>query len=101
METFKDIVEGYLGYRVRDCVTELEGIVTSVSFDLYGCTQCVVHPGLDNEGVSRDSLWYDINRLKIISDDPVMISPHISKKESVSINKFMNNGPSDKPSYKA
>jgi hypothetical protein len=31
-----------LGTKVRDVVTGFVGIVTSVSFDLYGCVQAVV-----------------------------------------------------------
>ena len=35
-----------LGKPVKDKVTGMKGIVSSVSFDLYGCIQVIVNPGL-------------------------------------------------------
>jgi hypothetical protein len=65
-----------LGFRVRDRVTGQEGIVTSVSFDLFGCIQAVVHPGLDKDGKAKELHWYDILRLEIISEIPCMPQPN-------------------------
>ena len=39
-----------LGFRVTDKVTGLTGVAVSVSFDLYGCIQVIVNPGLDKDG---------------------------------------------------
>jgi hypothetical protein len=39
-----------LGYRVRDKVTGMTGVVSSISFDLYGCVQAIVNRGLDKDG---------------------------------------------------
>ena len=64
-----------LGMKARDCVTGFEGVVTSISFDLYGCNSALINPGLDKEGKTKDSHWFDINRLKIISKHPVMRQP--------------------------
>jgi hypothetical protein len=66
---------GMLGFRVKDRVTGAEGIVTSVSFDLYGCVQAIVNPGLDKDGKQRDQFWFDIARLETTSDGPVMAVP--------------------------
>lgn len=65
-----------LGHRVEDKVTGLTGTVTSIGFDLYGCIQAIVNPGLDKDGKSRDSLWFDVARLKVLSDQPVMERPN-------------------------
>lgn len=66
-----------LGIRVKDRVTGFTGVVTSVGFDLYGCIQCVVCPGMDpKEGKLRDSLWFDINRLEVLDPEPVMQTPN-------------------------
>jgi hypothetical protein len=84
-----------LGMRVRDKVTNFEGIVVSVSFDLYGCIQAIIHPGLDKDGKMADQLWFDVNRLIIISDYSVMKCPDfniISTEEG-------ENGPVDKPKF--
>ncbi len=64
-----------LGHRVRDSVTRAEGIVTSISFDLFGCVQAIVNPGLDKDGKQKDSHWFDVNRLEVISKKPVMPVP--------------------------
>lgn len=65
-----------LGCKVKDRVTGLEGVVTHVGFDLYGCIQVIVHPGLDEKGVARDTCWFDIARLEVISGTPVMDVPN-------------------------
>lgn len=51
-----------LGYHVRDLVTNYTGVVTSISFDLYGCIQAVVTPAFDSTVEPR---WFDVNRLII------------------------------------
>ena len=67
----KDIKEHfkYLGYKAKDKVTEFEGVVTTLSFDLYGCIQVVLTP-TTNEG-----RWFDITRLQVLSEEPVMEAP--------------------------
>jgi len=53
-----------LGCPVKDRVTGIEGIATSICFDLYGCIQAIVNPGLDKEGKPQETLWYDVSRLE-------------------------------------
>lgn len=65
-----------LGLKVKDRVTGLEGIVTTVSFDLYGCIQAVIHPGLTAEGAIREGNWFDVNRLVVLDPVPVMTVPN-------------------------
>jgi hypothetical protein len=64
-----------LGHRVEDRVTGFKGIVSSVCFDLYGCIQATVNPGIGKDGKPQDSHWFDVNRLKITSKTPVMERP--------------------------
>jgi len=64
-----------LGLRCRDKVTGMEGIVTSITFDLYGCIQAILHPGLDSDGKVSETFWFDQNRLEIVNDNPVMDRP--------------------------
>jgi hypothetical protein len=72
-----------LGFPVRDRVTGATGVVTSVGFDLYGCVQCIVNPGLSNDGKMLDSLWFDINRLEVTDDRPRMRNQFISSAAPV------------------
>jgi hypothetical protein len=64
-----------LGTRVQDCVTGLIGIVTSVTFDLYGGVLVLVNPGEDDNGKSRDSQWFEVKRLIMVDNDPIMEPP--------------------------
>ncbi len=65
-----------LGLKVKDRITSFEGVLSSVSFDLYGCIQAIVNPGIDKDGKMRDSLWFDINRLEVMDETPVMELPN-------------------------
>jgi hypothetical protein len=67
---------GMLGLRVKDSVTGMEGVVTSISFDLYGCVQAIVHPGIAENGTMRDPLWFDVARLRVTDSNPVMECPN-------------------------
>lgn len=64
-----------LGLKVRDRVTGAKGVVASISFDLYGCIQAVVNPGLDKDGKQLDQNWYDVSRLEVTDSEPVMPRP--------------------------
>lgn len=85
-----------LGMKVEDRVTGLTGVVCSVCFDLYGCIQAVVNPGLDKDGKLKDQLYFDVNRLRVISDDPVMVVPDFVKPGPQSEGR---QGPADKPAF--
>lgn len=84
-----------LGFRVRDRVSGFEGVVASVCFDLYGCIQAIVHPGLQADGKLGDQSWFDVNRLEIVSAEPVMNRPNFEFGEVAKGNK----GAADKPAF--
>ena len=86
-----------LGLRVRDKITKMEGVVTCVSFDLYGCIQALVHPGLDKDGKPREVFWYDVSRLKILSTAPVIDVPDFGDDGRISRGMKGAAGPSEKP----
>jgi hypothetical protein len=68
-----------LGLKVRDKVTGIEGVITSVSFDLYGCVQGLVNTGKDSSGNLMDLHWFDISRLTVKSRTPVMKVPDFGR----------------------
>jgi hypothetical protein len=82
-----------LGHKVKDRVTGLSGIVTSVGFDLYGCIQAIVNPGLDKDGKQQDSHYFDVNRLEVLSTEPVMTPPNFNYGPIAEGEK----GPAEKP----
>lgn len=68
-----------LGQKARDRVTGFEGVVASISFDLYGCIQAVLSPPLDKDGKMQDGRWFDIHRLEIVDAARVMPVPAFAK----------------------
>ncbi len=64
-----------LGLPAMDKVTGFRGIVSSISFDLYGCVQGIITSRVGQDGKYGESRWFDINRLKIVGKEPVMERP--------------------------
>ena len=84
-----------LGFKCKDKVTGIKGVIIHVGFDLYGCVQAVVHPGLDKKSDEMlETLWFDIARLEIIGNKPVMTPPNFDYGPAAEGLK----GPSEKPS---
>jgi hypothetical protein len=83
----------FLGLKVVDKVTGFKGICTSIGFDLYGCVQAVINPGLDKDGVAIESVWFDIARLKVTDKKPVMDVPDFDFGKAAEGKK----GPAEKP----
>ena len=76
-----------LGKVVKDRVTGFSGVVTSISFDLYGCIQALVHPGIDKDKKILEQAWFDCNRLEVVNSEPVINQPDFVKES----------GPAEKP----
>lgn len=68
-------LQNMLGRKGKDVVTGFSGIVSSLSFDLYGCVQAVLTPEVDKEGKPKDGHWFDITRINITDKNPVMRLP--------------------------
>jgi len=68
-----------LGLKVEDKVTSYEGIVTSVSFDLYGCVQVIVTSQTILNTDKVENKWFDVTRLEILNSIPVMEQPDFTK----------------------
>ena len=66
---------GLLGKKVRDKITGVEGIVTSVCFDLYGCVQVIIKRPADKDGKLPESFWHDVKRVETIVGKQVMPTP--------------------------
>ena len=77
MKTTKHI--NMLGLKVKDAVTGFNGVVTTVSFELYGCVQAVVTPPANSDGEVKAGRWFDVTRLKIIDSKPVMALPNFEE----------------------
>jgi hypothetical protein len=71
-----------LGMHVKDQITNLDGVVESVCFDLYGCVQASVRrTGIDKDGKLYEGYWFDVKRLVVKSTKPVMAVPDFELPE--------------------
>lgn len=67
-----------LGLRGTDKVTGFEGVLASVSFDLYGCIMGLLTPQMGKDGKRADSEWFDMKRIttgKRVMDAPLYDAP--------------------------
>ena len=67
-----------LGKKATDKVTKFTGVISTVSFDLYGCIQVVITPEAD-KGELKVGSWFDVTRLDLSNDEPVMEMPEFDK----------------------
>ena len=96
-----------LGFKVQDKVTKFSGVITSISFDLYGCIQAIVSPPVDKDGKDQEGRWFDISRLEILEKERVMDCPKFFVEISDIKNDFVSGrpfssylkGPAEKPIY--
>lgn len=83
-----------LGRAGTDKVTRFNGVVTSVSFDLYGCIQLLLNPGLDKDGKLQEQQWFDSNRIALDPEGtPYMPPPNFVDGREADGDK----GPAEKP----
>jgi hypothetical protein len=86
-----------LGKTAKDRVTGFQGVVSSVSFDLYGCLQAAISPPLDKDGKYVDGRWFDVNRLEIVDENRAMPVPAFGKVEFGATPATHTHGPAEKP----
>lgn len=65
-----------LGCQARDKVTGVEGVITSVSYDLYGCIQAVLTLKSNEQGEYKLTCWMDVIRFEVLNDTPVIERPN-------------------------
>jgi len=71
-------IDNLLGRKAKDLVTGFSGVISTISFDLYGCIQVVITPPVDKDGKVKDGHYFDITRIKITDKKPVMALPDFS-----------------------
>ena len=72
-----------LGHRAKDKTSDYEGVVVSISFDVYGCVQADVRPfELDEKGSFKNGVWLDVSRLKVVTKKPLMDAPNFEWGET-------------------
>lgn len=84
-----------LGLKGKDKITGVEGVIDSISFDLYGCIQVILNMGFSNDEGKfvPNTRWFDISRIEITNKKPVMPVPNYDYGEIAKGKK----GPAEKP----
>ena len=77
METQTEINKhlNLLGFRAQDKVTGFNGVIASVSFDLFGHVRCLLIPHIHEKKLVPLS-WFGVDRLEITSKEPIIESPY-------------------------
>jgi hypothetical protein len=65
-----------LGLKAKDRITGFSGVISSVTFDLYGCVQAIITPEIGKDGKTGESNWFDVKRLE--TGKRVMDSPNFA-----------------------
>lgn len=89
---------GLLGLRAVDKVTGVEGVVSSVSFDLYGCVMVTLTPRIKPDGTMPDMRWFDVARIDVQPGDRVLPIPDFAAVATVP--EEYSHGPSEKPALR-
>ena len=95
LEAYLDL----LGQKATDKITGVKGVITSISFDLFGCIQAIVKPaGLDKDGKMQDGYWLDVQRLDVEKGKPMMDRPDFqSVAQYAATPSTHQHGPENKP----
>lgn len=84
-----------LGRKATDKVTGYQGVVSSVTFDLYGCVQAILTPpAKEGDTELKSGHWFDVQRLDV-SEDRVMATPNFDARATEPTS--YDHGPSIKP----
>lgn len=60
-----------IGLLVQDAVTGFTGFVTGRVEYITGCHQALVQPACENPRIKIDSVWIDVDRLKVLDGSPI------------------------------
>jgi len=83
-----------MGRTATEKITRTTGVITSVSFDLYGCVQAVLSQPVGEDGKTPASSWWDVTRLLINDGEAVMPCPDFIVGP---LDEMPDKGPENKP----
>lgn len=75
----------HLGLTATDKVSNFTGVISLVSFDLYGCVQFVLTPPVDDKGQAIEGRWFDVTRLDIANKKAVIPCPKFNSDEFIAV----------------
>jgi hypothetical protein len=62
-----------LGRKVKDAITGFAGTTTGRATYLSGCTQVLVAPTVGPDGATRESAWFDEQRLAYTDSEKAIV----------------------------
>jgi len=57
-----------LGNEVKDTVTGITGIVTTITYNMYNCPRVAINPTREGGEYSNDREWFDLPRVEVVDD---------------------------------
>lgn len=66
------------GSKVTCKITGFTGVVTGIVTYITGCSQCLVQPRMKEDGSIPESIWIDIQRLDVVSDDIIKLNNSVT-----------------------
>lgn len=57
----------------RDKITGFQGVATGYVNYISGCNQVLLAPHVSDDGSMRDSYWFDVQRVEVISGSGTII----------------------------
>lgn len=86
-----------MGLKAKDKVTGFEGVITSVSFDLYGCVQVALTPLAKPKAEElKHGHWFDVARVDV-KDEKSRVMPVPDFKAMATKPENFEHGASPKP----
>jgi len=62
-----------LGRTYKDVITGFFGVATGFCEYISGCNQVLLSPLLDNDGKFREPRWFDVQRVRALSDVTIVL----------------------------
>jgi len=89
-----------LGRRVRDRISGMAGVVSSIGFELCdNNVRAAISPPVDKDGKYVDGRWMSATRIEVVGDDQVMPAPTFSTAQPTygATPQQHTHGPADTP----
>lgn len=82
-----------LGQKVKDSITDFEGIVFSRTCYLNGCVRMEIIPKVDKDGLLTESQFFDEDQLVVVDDGVMKVEKPKPKSGPVRDNPSLYNNP--------
>ena len=69
------IIDKFLGKKIKDKVSGMEGMVVSITHFLNGCVRVSIQPPVDQDNKMQDERWFDYQQVELVEPKKVNVKP--------------------------